>query len=178
MSRKSVLNVRGSSFRTEICTFYYLWKDENSGVSLLFVGASEEAFENFCNDCLGGSRNITRESLPQFEDEIKSYLEGRIDKLSFGIKFLKGTEFEVKVWQKTRLVPYGKTITYEELSRLVGHPESYRAVGNALGKNPVMLLVPCHRVIRKNGHTGGFSAGTDIKRALLEIERRNIVNSK
>jgi len=84
--------------------------------------------------------------------------------------FLAGTEFERKVWNKLASVPYGETISYKKLAELIGHSGACRAVGSALRKNPLMLAVPCHRVIRSNGNIGKFSGGEKVKRFLLNLE--------
>lgn len=165
-------NVNKSGFQTEICTFYYLWEKKNGEECLLFLGSSQRAFEEYCKDICNGIENITWKRLPKLEGEVKRYLEGRLKDFGFKVRFLKGTEFEIKVWEKTRSIPYGKTVSYKEISKLIGHPNSWRAVGNALAKNPIMLVIPCHRILKNGGNIGGFSAGIDIKKTLLEIEKR------
>lgn len=84
--------------------------------------------------------------------------------------FMEGTEFEKEVWSKLRNVPYGETKTYKWLAREIGKPQAFRAVGNALAKNPLPIIFPCHRIIESDGTLGGYSSGTDLKRRLLEIE--------
>ena len=76
-----------------------------------------------------------------------------------------------KVWKQLQLIPFGKTISYQELAERVGDSKKARAVGNANGKNPIPIIVPCHRVIAKDGSLGGFGGGLPIKRYLLELER-------
>jgi len=83
---------------------------------------------------------------------------------------LVGTPFQLAVWQELLNIPTGETITYGEMARRIGKPKAARAVGGALGANPVPWLVPCHRVIAAQGKIGGFSAGLQIKRALLASE--------
>ena len=83
---------------------------------------------------------------------------------------MEGTEFERKVWETLKEIPYGETRTYKWLAEKIGKPHAFRAVGNALGKNPIPIIFPCHRVIETDGSLGGYSGGTDIKRRLLEIE--------
>lgn len=83
---------------------------------------------------------------------------------------LEGTAFQQSVWAELTKIDYGTTITYGELARRVGRPRGYRAVGQANGRNPVPIVVPCHRVVASDG-IGGYSAGVDTKRALLRIER-------
>lgn len=81
-----------------------------------------------------------------------------------------GTEFQRRVWQELRRIPYGRTISYGELARRVGNPRASRAVGAANGKNPISIVVPCHRVIGADGSLTGFGGGLPVKRRLLQLE--------
>lgn len=81
-----------------------------------------------------------------------------------------GTPFQQKVWQALLKIPYGETISYAQLASSIGQPTAYRAVANANGKNPISLIVPCHRVIASDGGLGGYTGGLDIKKQLLAIE--------
>ncbi|MGQ9618712.1 MAG: methylated-DNA--[protein]-cysteine S-methyltransferase [Candidatus Aminicenantia bacterium] len=102
---------------------------------------------------------------------LEKYFIGEIVDFSLiPIDFIIGTEAEKKVWIELLKIPYGKTVTYSFIAERIGIPEGYRFVGNAVGKNPIPIIVPCHRVIRKNGSLGGFSAGLYVKKYLLEIE--------
>ena len=83
-----------------------------------------------------------------------------------------GTDFQKLVWLELQKIPYGKTKSYSEIAEMVGSKNAQRAVGSACNKNPIMIIIPCHRVISKNGHMGGFAYGDDIKRELLSIEAR------
>lgn len=82
-----------------------------------------------------------------------------------------GTEFQMKVFEVLKSIPYGHTLSYKDVAILIGKPKASRAVGNACNKNPIMIVVPCHRVIGKNGKLVGFAHGTDLKEELLELER-------
>jgi methylated-DNA-[protein]-cysteine S-methyltransferase len=84
---------------------------------------------------------------------------------------LQGSPFHLQVWRELRKVPPGETVSYQELARRLGKPKAARAVGQACGANPIPLIVPCHRVIAANGKLGGFSAGLERKRWLLEHEK-------
>ena len=83
---------------------------------------------------------------------------------------LSGTDFQRRVWTALRRVPSGLTVTYAEIAREIGAPDSYRAVANACGDNHVAVLVPCHRVLRSDGGLGGYKWGVERKRRLLERE--------
>lgn len=82
----------------------------------------------------------------------------------------EGTPFQQRVWMALRQIPYGKTVSYATLAKMAGNPRAVRAVGGANGKNPLMILIPCHRVIAADGRLGGFSGGLDTKRFLLKLE--------
>jgi methylated-DNA-[protein]-cysteine S-methyltransferase len=84
-----------------------------------------------------------------------------------------GTPFQKRVWRQLLKIPYGTTRSYGDLAAELGIPKGARAVGQANGRNPVALLIPCHRVIASDGGLGGYSGGIEIKRFLLEWERRN-----
>ncbi|HEY1834245.1 MAG TPA: methylated-DNA--[protein]-cysteine S-methyltransferase [Solirubrobacteraceae bacterium] len=82
----------------------------------------------------------------------------------------KGTPFQVRVWAELRRIPYGETISYGELARRLDQPSAFRAVGLANGRNPIAVIIPCHRVIGANGSLTGFGGGLPNKRLLLELE--------
>lgn len=84
---------------------------------------------------------------------------------------LKGTAFQQKVWQALREIPYGETRSYQDIAVAIGNPKAVRAIGGANHNNPVMIIVPCHRVINKDGSLGGFGGGVDVKKYLLELEK-------
>ena len=85
-----------------------------------------------------------------------------------------GTPFQLAVWMQLRRIPYATTINYGELARRVGNPAASRAVGAANGRNPLSIIVPCHRVIGANGTLTGYGGGLPIKQFLLELERRTV----
>ena len=87
---------------------------------------------------------------------------------------LKGTEFQLAVWNGLLTIPYGETITYSELAKRIGNPKAVRAVGGALNKNPIPIIYPCQRVIGKNGSLTGFGGGLDLKTRLLKIEDKGL----
>jgi len=85
----------------------------------------------------------------------------------------KGTEFQQKVWKALQEIPYGETRTYGEIAAAIGNPKAARAVGMANNKNPIGILVPCHRVVGANGKLVGYAGGMEKKEFLLELERNN-----
>lgn len=82
---------------------------------------------------------------------------------------LKGTEFQIKVWNEIKKIPKGNVKTYKEIAKAIGNPNSSRAVANACGKNPFLIIIPCHRVIRSDGSLGGYSGegGVSMKKKIL-----------
>lgn len=103
--------------------------------------------------------------------EITEYLKG--ERTSFDVAYeLEGTEFQKKVWEELTKIPYGETRTYKEIAVAIGNPNACRAVGMANNKNPLMMIVPCHRVIGANGKLVGYGGGLAMKRELLAMERR------
>jgi methylated-DNA-[protein]-cysteine S-methyltransferase len=84
-----------------------------------------------------------------------------------------GTPFERRVWDELRAIPYGETTSYAEIARRIGRPSACRAVGRANGRNPIAVVVPCHRVIGSNGSLTGYAGGIEMKRALLDLEQRH-----
>lgn len=84
---------------------------------------------------------------------------------------LKGTPFQIEVWKSLMSIPYGETRSYEEIAKMIGKPKACRAVGNANNKNKIPVIIPCHRVIGKNGNLTGYALGLDIKEKLLKLER-------
>ncbi len=83
-----------------------------------------------------------------------------------------GSDFDRRVWDALRAIPYGATVSYAELAASVGVPRAARAVGQANGRNPLPIVVPCHRVVASGGKLGGYAGGLDAKRTLLDLERR------
>ena len=109
----------------------------------------------------------------EVKSQILEYLNG--SRKTFSVPFkLNGTDFQKKVYEETLKIPYGNTKTYEEIANSIGNPKSMRAVGMALGKNPIWIIMPCHRVIGKNNKLTGFAGGIDKKLSLLKLENPKI----
>ena len=104
------------------------------------------------------------------EQQIMAYLEGERLLLDFPIRMI-GTPFQQRVWHALQQIPYGTTRTYGEIATAIGNPRASRAVGMACNKNPLLLIVPCHRIVGANGKLTGFAYGTSAKQWLLELEK-------
>ena len=109
-------------------------------------------------------------ALADVREQLDAYFAGRLHDFDVELH-LEGTPFQVRVWAALREIPYGQTISYGELASRVGSPGASRAVGLANGRNPVAVIVPCHRVIAADGTLGGYSGGLERKRALLDLEQ-------
>lgn len=101
--------------------------------------------------------------------QLDGYFAGRLRRFDLALA-PEGTPFQKEVWSALTAIPYGETISYSELARRVGRPAASRAVGAANGRNPIPIVIPCHRVIGANGSLTGFGGGLGIKRRLLELE--------
>lgn len=101
--------------------------------------------------------------------QLDAYFAGELTEFDLPLKLI-GTPFQLRVWQRLRTIPYGETRTYGELAEALGHPGASRAVGLANGKNPVSIVVPCHRVVGAGGSLTGYGGGLGRKRRLLDFE--------
>ncbi|MGB6424716.1 MAG: methylated-DNA--[protein]-cysteine S-methyltransferase [Solirubrobacterales bacterium] len=102
--------------------------------------------------------------------ELEEYFEGRRRRFEYPLDWRLTSGFVRTVLERTAEIPFGSTRTYAEMATLAGSPRAFRAAGSALGANPIPILVPCHRVLRKGGGLGGYAGGLDTKRTLLRIE--------
>jgi O-6-methylguanine DNA methyltransferase len=101
--------------------------------------------------------------------ELEEYFAGQRRQFEFRLD-LRGTEFQLACWKALLRIPYGETRSYADIARAVGRPKGFRAVGLANNRNPVAIVVPCHRVIASDGTLCGYGGGLDVKRKLLELE--------
>lgn len=149
----------------------------DQGVCLLEFADGEAAAGEALRDGTGGEDDGAAAShagqaarhLQALETQLAEYFAGARRDFDLPLA-LTGTDFQQRVWRQLRQVPFGETITYDELARRAGSPGASRAAGQANGSNPVAIVVPCHRVIRASGETGGYAGGPDRKRRLLDLE--------
>ncbi|MBU4450256.1 MAG: methylated-DNA--[protein]-cysteine S-methyltransferase [Actinobacteria bacterium] len=182
------LKIYKASFQSAIGTIYYLWvrsdrrkeaDDEIGGqVKLSYLGNRKGLFENYVeklkeNSFMKDLFPVQDKKSAEIENHILDYLSGKVKNIKLDTYFLFGTNFEKKVWNTVVSIPYGKTLSYKELAEKTGCPLAWRAVGTALGHNPVMLVVPCHRIIRSDGSIGNFGGGVKVKEFLLNLEGLN-----
>lgn len=146
---------------------YYLISTQKG---LLFVGSPnadlKEVEKFYPNLDLIESDEFNQDAATQIID----YLNGKRDNFNLKLDIESGTKLQREVWNNLQLIPRGATVTYTELAKQVGHPDAVRAVASAVGKNPLMVVIPCHRVIRKDGSVGEYRGGSAMKQRLLAME--------
>ena len=108
--------------------------------------------------------------LAELAERLKAYFSGEKVEFPDELDFSMSTLFQCDVWRQTRLIPYGETRSYQWVAEQIKKPGAARAVGQALGKNPFLVIVPCHRVVASDGGLGGFGGGLEMKRQLLMME--------
>jgi len=118
---------------------------------------------------LAGDSVVLQTAVAQLAD----YFERRLQEFDVPLD-LRGTPFQRAVWAELLTIPYGKTLTYGEIAMEVEHPRAFQAVGQAVGANPVAIIVPCHRVVGRNGALTGYAAGVERKAALLQLEQTGL----
>jgi methylated-DNA-[protein]-cysteine S-methyltransferase len=190
------LEINKSKFKSIIGFIYYLWMDsEDSGERIIFLSNKKKSFDQYIEELkikykLNLARNPQIKNKPspnkslkallpnklkseKIENAIVDYLSGKLKEIAVKPYFLTGSEFEKKVWNSAVSIPYGSTISYKDLAQRAGYPLACRAAGTAMKNNPVMLVVPCHRVIKSNGKLGNFGGGVEIKIFLVNLEAAN-----
>ena len=137
----------------KICT-------DNNKIS--FVKKIEK--NNFNNNTTGKSELISKTII-----QLEEYFAGKRKIFDLPIKLI-GTEFQIKVWNELKKIPYGETRSYKQIAESIGNPKAVRAVGLANNKNPITIIIPCHRVIGSNGKLVGYAGGINMKKQLLDLE--------
>jgi len=136
--------------------------EQNNAISGVFFGHKSPA----------GFNKTESPLIKKAAAQIEEYLTGKRKLFSLPLA-LHGTEFQTDVWQALQDIPYGSTRSYKEIAAVIGRPKAVRAVGMANNRNPIVIIVPCHRVIGRDGSLTGFGGGLPLKRRLLELERSN-----
>jgi O-6-methylguanine DNA methyltransferase len=122
---------------------------------------------------IGGDQNVKldRQAVAPYVKQIKGYFEGKRREFDLPLD-VEGTSFQKRAWEAIGRIPYGETRSYGEVAREAGYPRAARAVGGAANANPVPLVIPCHRLIGADGSLVGYAPGLEIKRWLLDFEKR------
>ncbi len=140
-------------------------------IHILTVVPSEKAYVALLKRSFASLPEKKPKLLKPVADQLRLYLKGKLQTFDCPLDLSHGTPFQKQVWKKLASIPYGETRSYAWLARAVKRPQAFRAVGNANGRNPIPILLPCHRVIQSNGDLGGYTGGLHIKKYLLELER-------
>lgn len=114
--------------------------------------------------------------LAEAAGQLKEYFSHRREAFALHIK-PQGTEFQLAVWEALETIPYGEQRSYQNIADQLGRPGAARAVGAACGANPLLIVVPCHRVVASDGALGGYALGTDVKKSLLELEQKAVLRT-
>lgn len=156
---------------------YMILKTDLVGELLLTADGSylTGVYFNDCGDSTlalrGGKIDPENPLLQQAAEELREYLVGARTKFSVPL-FYSGTGLQEAVWREIALIPFGETISYSELARRAHAAETVRAVGTATGQNPIAIIIPCHRVMGKDGKLRGYGGGLERKRGLLALENK------
>ena len=141
----------------------------DSPIGPLTLSADEDGLTGLHMGTLDVEDAVSTDRFGDAIEQLDSYWRG--ERRAFDLRLSpKGTPFQERVWKALTAIPYGTTISYGELARRVGNPRAVRAVGRANGRNPIAVIVPCHRVIGADGTLTGFGGGLDRKRTLLALE--------
>ncbi len=108
--------------------------------------------------------------LKEVSTQLEQYFKGTRQHFDLPVDII-GTDFQIKVWKALAQIPYGETVSYADIAKKIKNPKAVRAVGTANSKNPICIIVPCHRVITNTGKLGGYAGGTKLKQALLDMEK-------
>lgn len=177
MESKNNLTLYWSLLKFKDWNFYIA----STSKGLCYVGSQNKPFEElseWAKKRFPGSPLVEDgEKLRPYAIEIIEYLEGK--RKTFTVPFdYNGTAFQLAVWNALCEIPYGQTKSYSDIANFINKPAAVRAVGAAIGANPVLITVPCHRVVGKDGTLTGFRGGLDMKTQLLELERQGSLNSE
>ncbi|WP_034261691.1 methylated-DNA--[protein]-cysteine S-methyltransferase [Bacillus sp. J33] len=152
----------------------YMAKTEKG---LCYIGSPNQSYDEFEDSLkkyfpsLKLSEN--KDSLLPYINELQEFLRGNKQAFSMPLD-VKGTPFQEEVWEALTRIPYGKTASYSDIAEIIQRPLAVRAAGKAIGANPVLIAIPCHRVIGKNGAMTGYRGGIEMKTFLLQLEKQNM----
>lgn len=143
----------------------------SQGLCLVKFGRSVREAQSFLAHRLGKTEwKESKSANRQAQEQLRQYFAGTRKEFSLALD-LRGTPFQLRVWDALRKIPCGRTRTYGQVARAVGSPRAFRAVGASCGSNPIPIIVPCHRVVGSNGSLTGFGGGLSLKEKLLAHER-------
>lgn len=168
--RNNAQKIIYSSFKYDLGSLYLAATD----IGLCFVGSLNESLSELEAGMIklypGAVLVEDKTELQLYHQQFLEYFKGSRTIFTFPID-VKGTLFQQKVWKVLNDIPYGKTSSYGEIAAAIGQPNSFRAVGTAIGRNPLLIVVPCHRVIHKDGRLTGYRGKLEMKERLLDLEK-------
>lgn len=137
-------------------------------IGKLYIAENDGAITDvrFCDGEVTNETPLIRKTLEQ----INEYLNGERCQFDLPLQ-IEGSEFQVRVWNALLTIPYGETRSYKDIAEQIGSPKSCRAVGGANNRNPISIIIPCHRVVGSGGLLTGYAGGLDVKQRLLELEK-------
>ncbi|MEA0555811.1 methylated-DNA--[protein]-cysteine S-methyltransferase [Lysinibacillus irui] len=145
-----------------------------SDIGIVYIGtpnASFEEVEEWAKKRFKGYNfEENREKLQPYKEQLIAFFNKELTEFDLPIH-VKGTPFQLAVWDALKELPYGTTTSYGNIAQRIGNPKAVRAVGSAIGANPILAIIPCHRVIGKNGQLTGFRSGLEMKKFLLDLEK-------
>lgn len=136
---------------------------------LVFIGSCDRGLKEIGQFYFEAELVDAEQMTGKYANQIQEYLEGKRKKFTLKLD-ISGTKFQESVWEQLKKIPYGQTTSYTEIAQAIGNPKAVRAVGSAVGKNPVLIVIPCHQVITKNQQLGNYRGGLAMKRELLTLE--------
>ncbi|MCJ7550098.1 MAG: methylated-DNA--[protein]-cysteine S-methyltransferase [Anaerolineae bacterium] len=152
----------------------WLWATDEGLCSLGFGDTvKRKEHHRLVNNGIDTPRPVTTDLLEEARAQLQAYFNRRLQEFNLPLD-LRGTDFQHLVWLQLRHRPYGQTTTYGEIATVLGKPKASRAVGQAVGANPVSIVVPCHRVVGVGGKLTGYGGGIERKAALLELEQAGL----
>ncbi len=154
---------------------FFIAKNEN-GVCYLSLSGDKSKFTRQIKSYLPDELKYSPSELKEEVIQIREYFAGKREYFNLRV-YLKGSGFQTAVWRELANVNYGETVSYTELARLAGNKKAFRAAATCCAVNPVPIIIPCHRVIAKDGSIGGFGGGLRMKRKMLEIENIKLKKS-
>ncbi len=149
-------------------TYYY-----NSPIGTIkFICDNEFLLEMKFVDDTGKKSTNYPQIVSTCKEQLDKYFEGKLKVFTIPLKLESGTKFQREVWKALQSIPYGETRSYKDIAIQIGNPKAVRAVGGANNKNPIGIIIPCHRVIGSSGKLVGYASGLDKKEMLLKLEEK------
>ncbi|REE80148.1 methylated-DNA-[protein]-cysteine S-methyltransferase [Paenibacillus taihuensis] len=165
----SMSNIYWTTFYHENWQLYMAATDEG----LCYVGTPNASFEELTSWVKkrfpGVALMKNDAAMAVYSDELSKYLSGELQQFGLPLHLI-GTPFQMSVWEALQNIPHGRTCSYSDVAAQLGKERAVRAVGTAIGANPVLFVVPCHRVVGKDGSLTGYRGGMDVKEVLLKLE--------